>query len=544
MTTFKYEIANSLGYSAETIMSGTGPDNSMLATIVDSTSMLVGQVVDDVFRNGGPVESAKDDFYDPSVGAGDGSMESSKGPPGGAFGGIGAGYRPSNNKVDGEEGSSPTTSPFVELELFEMTTTLATTAESHSVSGGMVHTTAATVYISREELLANQETDATEAVFERKIHQRLVGVPHHHQSGGDIRRAERNLLVVQKQDSVNVTAMENIPCPTKVNAMSGTNRCQLVTATAVLLLSEEPKERTALAFGRGVEEALSTPDLDLPPNIVYAGPSTRAFIPQPSDPIPSPIVGAPEPAPEEGKNDKWIVPVSIAAAGAGLAVLVLFAGRHVVKRRKILRSFEGDGVPDIRSTDSHDIVGNVLPSTPEDEKNRVSPLDADYDIMESGHRKYSPNGKGGSSRQLPPGSNPFLNVSGRDSESLGSFSMSSSQSGSTSSDLDDDGGGGELLTVASAGGGQTELERRIAADRGARSLSPEQARAIQDQQGFRLQTLHEVSEENLSASGWSLMSGQSDKSDRSVYRAGVEALVKEGECLLWSVCVCACNNVR
>jgi hypothetical protein len=37
-----------------------------------------------------------------------------------------------------------------------------------------------------------------------------------------------------------------------------------------------------------------------------------------------------------------------------------------------------------------------------------------------------------------------------------------------------------------------------------------------------------VSDENLSRSGWSLMSGRS-QSDTSVYRAGVEALVKEGE---------------
>mmetsp|Transcript_15486 Transcript_15486/g.27729 ORF Transcript_15486/g.27729 Transcript_15486/m.27729 type:complete len:808 (+) Transcript_15486:208-2631(+) len=47
---------------------------------------------------------------------------------------------------------------------------------------------------------------------------------------------------------------------------------------------------------------------------------------------------------------------------------------------------------------------------------------------------------------------------------------------------------------------------------------------------WRLQTLHEVSEENLSQSAWSLISsstGSDDKSSRSVYRAGVEALVKE-----------------
>ena len=46
---------------------------------------------------------------------------------------------------------------------------------------------------------------------------------------------------------------------------------------------------------------------------------------------------------------------------------------------------------------------------------------------------------------------------------------------------------------------------------------------------YRLQTLHEVSEENLSQSAWSLMSGRSNNTDKSVYRAGVEALVKEGE---------------
>jgi hypothetical protein len=49
-----------------------------------------------------------------------------------------------------------------------------------------------------------------------------------------------------------------------------------------------------------------------------------------------------------------------------------------------------------------------------------------------------------------------------------------------------------------------------------------------------LQTLHEVSEENLSQSGWTFASGGSDgdRSDRSVYRAGIEALVKEGKRIL------------
>ena len=522
-TTFRYEIANSLGYSAETIMTGAGPENSMLGSIVDSTSTLVGRVVDDVFRNGGgPVESAKDDFYDPSVGAGPGGGP----PPGGAFGGIGPGaFGGMGAGASGQ--ASPTSSPFVELELpspdeLGLTTTMATTAESHSVGGGLVHTTEATVYVSREELLAGLGGGGAGTVFEREVHQRLIGAPHDQDGEGDMRRAKRSLLVVEKPDSVNVTAMEDIPCPTKVNAMSGTNRCQLVTATAVLLLTDEPKGRTTLAFHQGIEKALSTPDLDLPPNIVYAGPSTRAFVPQPSDPVPSPVMTAPNPAPEEGGGDGWIVPVSIAAAGAGLAVLVLLAGRHVVNRRKTLRSLDGDLAS---PGDSHDMIGNVLPGTPEDERNRVSPLDADYDFMEAGHKRYSPN-------RSP---NPFLN--GSREGSLGSFSMSSSESGSTSSDIEDDG----ASPPSGAAGGQTELERRIAADRGARSLSPEQARAIQDQQGYRLQTLHEVSEENLSASGWSLMSGQSDKSDRSVYRAGVEALVKEGEFPFCYVCVFVWN---
>ena len=39
-----------------------------------------------------------------------------------------------------------------------------------------------------------------------------------------------------------------------------------------------------------------------------------------------------------------------------------------------------------------------------------------------------------------------------------------------------------------------------------------------------------MSEDNLSQSAWSLMSD--DRSDKSVYRAGVEALVREGECEL------------
>ncbi|EJK44171.1 hypothetical protein THAOC_37314, partial [Thalassiosira oceanica] len=71
-------------------MTGTDPDNYMLASIVDSTSALVGRVVDDVFRTGGPgvgsgVGSAKDDFYDPSVGAaGVAAGRGREGPPPGA----------------------------------------------------------------------------------------------------------------------------------------------------------------------------------------------------------------------------------------------------------------------------------------------------------------------------------------------------------------------------------------------------------------------------------------------------------------------------
>ena len=45
-----------------------------------------------------------------------------------------------------------------------------------------------------------------------------------------------------------------------------------------------------------------------------------------------------------------------------------------------------------------------------------------------------------------------------------------------------------------------------------------------------LHTLHEVSDENLLQSGWTLMSNGSDeRSYKSVCGAGVEALVKEGK---------------
>ena len=45
-----------------------------------------------------------------------------------------------------------------------------------------------------------------------------------------------------------------------------------------------------------------------------------------------------------------------------------------------------------------------------------------------------------------------------------------------------------------------------------------------------LHTLHEVSKDNLLQLGWTLMSdGSDDRSDKSVYRAEVEAPVKEGE---------------
>jgi len=127
-------------------------------------------------------------------------------------------------------------------------------------------------------------------------------------------------------------------------------------------------------------------------------------------------------------------------------------------------------------------------------------------------------------------SNPFLNGDS-DSESdssspSGSYSRSFSSSMSEScstEDLDDDNGDRDNSREL-----WNQREREAMQQEARPELEPPLA-SSRDLSVYALPTLHEVSEENLSRSSWSLMSERGGRSeeDKSVYRAGIEALVKE-----------------
>ncbi|KAL7539791.1 hypothetical protein ACHAXR_009606 [Thalassiosira sp. AJA248-18] len=115
--------------------------------------------------------------------------------------------------------------------------------------------------------------------------------------------------------------------------------------------------------------------------------------------------------------------------------------------------------------------------------------------------------------------NPFNDPSsGSDSSSAssGSFSRSSSARGSSSSSSS-----ASAEDISSDNDNKDFWKRKEAE-------ALQQREQKESNNSYTLHTLHEVSDENLSRSGWSLMSAASDdKSDKSVYRAGVEALVRE-----------------
>ena len=301
---------------------------------------------------------------------------------------------------------------------------------------------------------------------------------------------QRQLAVLLQPNAVSIEKIEDVDCS---NQNSDPQSCQKVTASTELSLVNEPQNATALKYQNSINRALVDPGISFPElsGVTYAGPSSSksnvVVIPGVKEPDEPPTSAPPEQ--ETNGTPGWVVPVSIGAAAAGAVLLILIVGNQMNKRKRNGKEYEG-----YASSGNPEIEGDL-------EAGRRS----------SGEGSYEAELRMGGSPQKQGDKNPFLggddsSGSSSDEVSVGSWSRSDSSgsSSSTSSSTED-----------------------ISHNH---PVAQQQQQHPEGDNSYSLHTLHEVSEENLSHSGWSLMSGTTDdQSDKSVYRAGVEALVKEGK---------------
>ena len=360
-----------------------------------------------------------------------------------------------------------------------------------------------------------------------------IFIPPSYEGGGDNRR---RLEVFLDRNSVIIIGLDDIPCPTSSLPNGGTT-CQKVTAQSELTLVDEPKQATQLQFSSAISRALNEPGISFAPSsgILYLGESDSSVSVIPG--VTEPGSGTDQPPDEEDGTPSWVVPVSIGAAGLGAIVLVLLVGKQIQKRKK--NGIQYQGYMSKRPNENElegDIIGSGGGSSDDlqiqlGHQAKVSPLDAD---LENGLQEYrTPNYDSRS-----PSSNPFLGSSSSSSSSRSSssrssgvpnasFSESFSSSSSTSSSTED---------LASTNPKEfwrkkeaEVLQRKSEEEARQRPQGLQEAQTQSQKEAWELSTLHEVSETNLSQSNMSLVSDKSGAgSEKSVYRAGVEALVMKG----------------
>lgn len=189
--------------------------------------------------------------------------------------------------------------------------------------------------------------------------------------------------------AVSIDQIRDIICSEPVNV----NSCQMITASAELTLTDEPRLTTELRMKNMISRALTDPGITIPGSsgLFYVGPI------DPFDAIGIPPPDVTDPDGGEGKGPpSWVVPVSIFAVSIGMIGLLLLVGIQIRKRKRSRRE-----------PSSGDLKGDISGSYESDpevfvgEQTEVSPF-PDIDL-ESGKGKDS----------TP---NPFL-VSDSDSDS-------------------------------------------------------------------------------------------------------------------------------
>jgi len=384
-------------------------------------------------------------------------------------------------------------------------------------------------------------------------------------------RGERNrhllhrklqVLLMDGGETVTISEIEDVIC-----TALPPNPCQRITAQTILTLLNEPKDTTLLQFNNAITRSLEDPGMTFPDEtgIKYVGPSSSGgsitIVPPVNDPENPP---GEDPPKEESGTPNWVVPVSIGAAAVGAIVLVLFAGRRVQKRKRGGIEWHSQNISaagsDPRSTGlENDILGSG--GSPGNANDDDTSFDAEIQFGKNQHPKISPldaNGSPMHNGQKSPGGGAAAGE-GSGSSSANPFMSSSSSSGSIpSADLAQSFSSTSSSDEDISGDNPREFWKRKEAEALERSARLQQQYPNQSQsqpqaqsqaqphaassgsgsgglvpgqlsdESWRLSTLHEASDENMSQSGFSILSTASDdRSDKSVYRAGVEALVKE-----------------
>jgi len=352
---------------------------------------------------------------------------------------------------------------------------------------------------------------------------------------------ERRLKVLLEPGSVSIKQVTDISCPGSSSTIAQNKEesatCQKVTVQSELTLIDEPKQATQLQFSSSVSRALYEPGITYPENsgIVYLGPdgSSVSVIPGVEIGDRAPPSTAP---PEDGNGSTtpgWVIPVSIGAAAVGSILLVLLVGKQVQKRKRNGIQYQGYIA---KAPNERDLRNDIVGSGSAEEvavfvgsQTKVSPyndLTPAFENVDDGIPEY---------RVKDGASNPFLSNSSSYSSSSKPSSPSSEYSNSSSgSSYTSGSSSNEDLTNAAALASTDEQIWEKAMQKHEQEVDSPKSTEAQQQAQWALSTLNESSErsdtdtdtDNFSKSNMS-MSEASKGSQMSVYRAGVEALVKE-----------------
>ena len=263
-------------------------------------------------------------------------------------------------------------------------------------------------------------------------------------------------------------------CP---SSQPGSVLCQKVFCQAELVLSDEPKLGTELKFKNSLYRAIDNGDMVFPADsgVVYSSsPRPVSVVSEVISKEPDGGGGSTDEGDDGGKSS-WVVPVSITVAVLGILLIALLIGLHVVRRKHkneaelVQNSLDGDDL-------SSDIKG---PEIEMRQERGVQP----FDVEQGNVAKYT--------KQQKNGKNPFFESVSSSSGSSGS-GISSSNVSSSTEDLEEQRKPSRLIDTS--------------------NLPPNKSSTLK---------------EKKTGSGDFGTSEQSMESSKSMYRAGVEALLKE-----------------
>ena len=250
--------------------------------------------------------------------------------------------------------------------------------------------------------------------------------------------------------------------------------CQKLFCQVELVLSNEPKLSTELKFKNGLYKAIDNGDMMFPPDsgVVYSSsPRPVSVISEVISKEPDEGGGSTD-GDDDTNSSSWVVPVSITVAVLGILLIALLIGLHVVRTK---HKNEAELVQN--SLDGDDISGDIKgPEIELRQQKGFQPFDMEQGKITKSNIKQKKNAK-----------NPFF-------ESVSSSSGSSGSGGSSSS--------------VSSSTEDLEEQRKPHAS----NIGPVKTSTLKEQK---------VGGEDFGASE------QSTGSSKSMYRAGVEALLKE-----------------